>query len=402
MRSCITHGRIIFRTRARIVQSVASPIPANPFRFGALALDEAFADRRVELAELTADALAGQDVVLFAPRRFGKSSLVWRASQELMAQKALVAQVDLMTTPTLGRLAEKLAQSILEDVASGLFRARERLRIFQGLRVTPTISVDPDDGSMSFSFSAGAPSSDISATLERLLELPGQLAGDRNRRVVLVLDEFQEVVDIDPGLPRLMRSVFQRQPEVSHIYLGSKRHTMERIFNDENEPFWRSAKRTELGVIDPENFRPFIVKRFAATGKEIDEAALGLVLEITRGHPYATQELCYFLWQRTEAGLTASLDEVRDALADVLRSEDAHFTSVWDAASSIQRVLLQALAAEPGHPFAGEYRRRHGLPPASSVQRALQAVERAELVKRVAGRASISEPFLAQWLKRTR
>ena len=68
--------------------------------------------------------------------------------------------------------------------------------------------------------------------------------------MVLILDEFQEVVEIDPDLPKLMRSVFQEQPDVAHVYLGSKRHMMERIFNDENEPFWRSAKQMELGV-DP-------------------------------------------------------------------------------------------------------------------------------------------------------
>src|ERR1039458_933158 len=171
-----------------------APLPStnNPFRFGALALDEDFADRKAELAELKTDALAGQDVVLFAPRRFGKSSLVWRVSQELLKKKALVAYVDLMTAPTLGRLADKLAQSIHEDVASPLFRARERLRVFQGLRVTPTVTVDPIDGSLSFSFSAAAGTAEITATIERLLELPGQLAGARDRPLVLVLDEFQK------------------------------------------------------------------------------------------------------------------------------------------------------------------------------------------------------------------
>ena len=372
---------------------------ANPFRFGALALDEAFADRKHELAELKADALAGQDVALFAPRRFGKSSLIWRVSQQLLAQRALVAQVDLMTTPTLARFAEKLAQSIHEDVASPLFRARERLRVFQGLRVTPTMTVNPEDGSMSFSFTPGSSAADILATIERLLEMPGQLAGERQRRVALVLDEFQEVVDIDPSLPRLMRAVFQRQPEVSHIYMGSRRHTLERIFNDENEPFWRSAKRVELGVIYPAAFAPFIAKRFAQTGKALDTDALGLILDTTRGHPYGTQELCYFVWQRVEPGASAIPEDVRAALADVLRSEDSHFAAVWDTASSQQRMLLQALAAEEGRPLAGEYRRRHSLPTTSSVQRALQTLERAELVSRTGGTAWISEPFLPEWLR---
>ena len=53
---------------------------------------------------------------------------------------------------------------------------------------------------------------DLRATLEHLLALPGELGAERGRRVALIFDEFQEVVDIDPGLPRLMRAVFQASP----------------------------------------------------------------------------------------------------------------------------------------------------------------------------------------------
>ncbi|HZU40790.1 MAG TPA: ATP-binding protein [Solirubrobacteraceae bacterium] len=378
---------------------MAAPPATNPFRFGALALDEAFADRERELAEIAADALAGQDVVLLAPRRFGKSSLMWRAAQRLVKARTLVAQVDLMTTPTLPRFAEKLAQTIHEDIASPLFRARERLRVFQGLRVTPTVTIDPDDASISFGFSSAAGAPDILATVERLLELPGQLAGERGRRVVLVLDEFQEIADIDRGLPRLMRAVFQRQPEVAHIYLGSRRHAMERIFNDENEPFWRSAKRMELGLISPEAFGPFLTDRFTAGAKQLTAPGAARLLEVTGGHPYATQELSYFAWQRTPPRGRATAATIDEALGDVLRSEDAHFTSVWERSSAQQRAVLAALAHEPGRPMTSDYRRRHDLPSPSSVQRALQFLEQGELIRRTGGSAEISEPFLAAWLR---
>ncbi|MGO9321891.1 MAG: AAA family ATPase [Solirubrobacteraceae bacterium] len=370
----------------------------NPFRYGALALDDAFTDREQETAELKADALNGQDVVLFAPRRYGKSSLLWRVSQELITEGALVAHVNLMTTPTVTQLAEKLARTIHEDIASPLFRAKERLRIFQGLRIRPTVTVDPEDGSLSFSFDAGTRREDINATLERLLELPGQLAGERKRPVVLILDEFQEIIDIDASLPRLMRSVFQQQPEVAHFYLGSKRHMMEHIFSDENEPFWRSAKEVELGVIDSQPFGEYIERQFKRTGRKVAAAAVAAVLETTRGHPYATQELCYFLWQDTAAGATATDAQVVEAVVKVLNSEHAHFSLVWEDASAHQRLLLRALAEEPGHPISADYRRRHALPGASSVQRALGALEKAELVGRRRGEAWISEPFLAQWV----
>src|SRR5262245_11089344 len=288
----------------------------NPFRFGDLALDETFTNRESELRSLEADILNGQNVVIFAPRRYGKSSLVWRAAQRLTAKKVLVAQVDLMTVATKEQLAARLAQAIYEEIASPLYRARERAAsVFRGLKVTPTMTLDPIDGSVSFSFTAGYAPEDIDATLERLLQLPAELAAERKRRTCLVFDEFQEVLELGRGLPALMRSVFQEQPDVAHVYLGSKRAMMARIFNDENEPFWRSAKHMELGVIAPDEFGPFIRNRFEGTGRRIDAAVLEGVLATTRGHPYATQELCYHIWEETPAKRTASR-ETLDAAID--------------------------------------------------------------------------------------
>ena len=372
----------------------------NPFRYGALALDEAFTNREDEIRELTRDILNGQDVVVLAPRRYGKTSLVWRVIQEVEKKKVLVAQVNLMTTPTKERLAEKLADTIYEHIASALFRARERLRIFADLRIRPIVTVDPETGAPSFSFDAGYPRQDVDATIERLLELPGQLAAERKRKVAVVFDEFQEVVTIDPDLPKLMRSVFQEQPEVAHVYLGSKRHMMERIFNDENEPFWRSARQMELGVIDPPRFEGYLAESFARTGKKIATETMAAVLETTGGHPYATQELCYFLWEETPKARVARLAEYERALADVLRAEHAHFELIWDQASTVQRLTLQALAQQRGRPLSGDYRRRHKLPGASTVQRALQALTRNELVTRSDNEYRIAEPFLADWLRR--
>src|SRR6186997_179653 len=152
----------------------------NPFRFGSLALDESFADREAEIAELAADVRNGQDVVVFAPRRYGKSSLIWAVGRTLGTDSVLVAQVDLMTTPTKERLAATLAASVYEQIASPLERVREKaLAPFRGLSIRPTITVDPEDGSLSFSFGVGPREPDIDATLERLLELPAELGGVR-------------------------------------------------------------------------------------------------------------------------------------------------------------------------------------------------------------------------------
>jgi hypothetical protein len=380
------------------------PPARNPFNFGDLALDETFADRADELRELKTDILNGQNVVVFGPRRYGKSSLVWRVTQELVHEHdVLVAQVDLMKTVTKEQFAAKLASSIYEEIASPLFRAREKAaQIFRSLRVHPTMTVDPGDGSLAFSFRGGYENEEVDATLERLLELPAELAGDRGARVAVVFDEFQEVLDLDPHLPGLMRAVFQSQPEVAHVYLGSKRSMMEKLFNDENEPFWRSAKQMELDVISAAPFGGFIRERFASTGRGIEDGTIAAILDTTGGHPYATQELCYALWDLVPEGATAGSTELAAALDGVLRSENSHFTRIWDKATRAQRLTLQALAQEPLQSISSdEFRRRHGLPTGSSLYRALDALVADELVaKSGAGRYRIAEPFLAEWILR--
>jgi AAA+ ATPase superfamily predicted ATPase len=359
-------------------------------------------DRDRELRELAADIRNGRDVAIAAPRRYGKSSLARRVAQDLVGEGVLVAQVDLMRAPTKERLAAKLAATIYEQVATPLVGGRDRVEVFASLRAAPVTTVAPQTGALRFSFSGRSSDADLDATIVDLLALPAHLAADRGRAVALVLDEFQEVIAIDNGLLALIRSVFQQQPEVAHVYLGSTRHMMARIFDDENEPFWRSVKQMQLGPIAPDRFVAFAARRFAQTGKALGRTAAARALQMTGGHPYATQEIMYFLWQATPAGTSAGEEALEHALEMTLRAEHAHFTLLWDRAAAAQRVVLQALAAEsPGRPLGSEYQQRHHLPATATVQTALSALVRAEYVRREArGAYSIAEPFLAEWIAR--
>ncbi|MBS1888850.1 MAG: hypothetical protein JSU06_16845 [Actinobacteria bacterium] len=373
--------------------------PLNPFRFGNFVIDE-FADRTAELAEVEADMRNGQDLVIFAPRRLGKSSLVLKAAAVMRRKKGLVAYLNVMTTPNKARFAERLAAAIYADVAAPKAKLKDKaLAMFQGLRIVPTITVDPVDGRLGFSFGVGNAEADLEKTIEMLLELPAKIAEEREQRVVLILDEFQEIIDLDPNFPKLLRSIFQAQPDVCHIYLGSRRHVMRDLFSDMNEPFWRSAKQMEIGLIPPAQFARFIRRRFDTTNKALRAEVCDRLLDITHGHPYATQELCYSLWEQTPFDREADDDLLARALELVLQSEHAHFSLVWDGLAAGQRVLLEALAREPGRPLSGAYRNRHRLSGPSSTQTALKALVERELVEREPdGSYRVMEPFLVEWL----
>jgi hypothetical protein len=375
----------------------------NPFRFGPLALDEAFTDREHELAELLADMRNGQDMLVYAPRRYGKSSLVLTAAQQAVADGSLVGYCDLLRVTTKERFAAALAKTIHRDIDSAASQALERAaELFRRLRIRPTMEIDPEDASLSFSFRATRRKADLDETIEALLELLGRLAEERKRRVVMIFDEFQEITELDPHFPRLLRAVFQAQPEVCHVYLGSKRHVLDRIFNDENEPFWRSAKKLELGRIAPIEFARFVRDRFERTGKGIDDEAVNRLLEITSGHPYATQELAYEVWQVMPTGFPAHVPDVEAALERVLRSEHNHLESLWEDTPTPQRQLMLALATEPTpSPYSASYRTAHDLAAPSTLQSAIRALERREIVGRTEeGVLTIVEPFFDDWLRR--
>jgi uncharacterized protein len=374
----------------------------NPFTFGALALDDAFVDRERELAELGADLRSGQDVVVLAPRRFGKSSLALRAIQDVQRDGVLVAYCDLMRTPTKERFAAALAKTILDDLSSPTGQLLERAAaLIRTLRVRPTVEVDPLEGDVRFSFAAARSREDIDDSIDRLLELPGRIGAERGRRTALVLDEFQEVVRLDETLPNRMRAVFQTQPEVCHAYLGSKRHVLETLFNDRNEPFWRSARQMTIGRLPVDAIGSFVRDRFDRSERDIDDDALARLMELADGHPYGTQELAFFTWARVPRGHAAHAADVEAALSDVIRAEHNNLSRVWESATQNERLVLLALRAGPVSLYAEEARVSSGLPAATFVQRAVSALVREDVVEKAPdGGYRIAEPFLAEWITR--
>jgi len=178
-------------------------------------------------------------------------------------------------------------------------------------------------------------------------------------------------------------------------------HILDRIFEDRNQAFWRSAKRVELGMIPVDTFRTFIKERFDATDKGITDEALDRLLEATYGHPYGTQELAYYTWQEVDTGAHAFADHVETALQNVLRSENRHFSHIWEDATEHQRLLLIALADGPQSIYTVEFRERYGFPSNTHVQRAAKTLVAQELVGQTEGKAYlIIEPFLVEWIKR--
>ncbi len=328
------------------------------------------------MAELVRDLRSGQNVLVISPRRFGKTSLITAVLDRVRKQHVLVTYVDLLRTTTKERFANQLAGALYAGLTPAVERTVRRAGdLFQSLPLRPKITLT-EDGTPSFEFTAAPGTTDIDQTIDRLLELPQHVASRRKRQVVLVLDEFQEIVTLDPELPARMRATFQFQSEVAHVYLGSRQHLLRTVFTDSNSPLYNSAKVFPLGPIEREAFSRFIAERFASTTVEITNEAITRLLVITNGHPHDTQKLGYFTWAAAEVEATrATPDTVERALATAIATDTARYTELWDGLTINQRRLLEAIggAAPTDEVLSEDFRRRHRLGAYATVERALDS-----------------------------
>jgi len=340
---------------------------------------------------------------VISPRRYGKTSLITAVLERIRKQHILVAYVDLLRTTTKERFANQLAAAFYAGLTPAVERAVHRAgELFQSVPLRPKITLH-HDGTPSLEFTAAPGTTDIDETIDRLLELPQHVASRRKRQAVLVLDEFQEIVVLDPELPARMRAAFQFQPDVAHVYLGSRQHLLRRVFTDANSPLYNSAKVFPVGPIPRDAFSRFLADRFASTGMGISDEAVSTLLSITHGHPHDTQKLGYFTWAAAEAeDIPADRAAVESALATAIATDTARYTELWDGLTTNQRRLLEAIGrAPPSEPVLSEhFRTRHRLGQYATVERALDSLMERGLVEREGrDRVMIPDVFLVHWLR---
>ena len=227
---------------------------ANPFNYLQFATGDQFYDRREVRKDLFSRFLSGQsNVVLYGPRRYGKSSLVAELVGDLEKAGIPCVTLDVVKVPSIDMFVSAYATKVYRRLAPVKFEFRKLGMFLKSLR--PKMSLGPT-GETGLSFEPSGATVGPEALTE-VLDLPQKLLSGRGRAVV-VFDEFQEVKDLLPndGFERVMRSAIQSHRNVSYIFLGSRYHMLRRMFTDHNRPFYKSAVTILLGKPPVERGRP--------------------------------------------------------------------------------------------------------------------------------------------------
>jgi hypothetical protein len=371
----------------------------NPFQYGSVVVGEAFCNRRAELRDLQRAVENGQKVFVYSERRLGKTSLVRTVLNSLPPKRFIGIYVDLWPTDSEGSFAAATARAVSQAVASTSSKMLETAKCLF-TRLVPNITLD-DEGQPSLTFGTATPRKS-ELELEEVLQAPAVLAAREKRRVAVVFDEIQRILDYESDLvERKLRSVIQHQADVCYLFLGSRKHLVQQMFLDKSRPLYRSAGHYPLLPIAEEHWLDFVRQRFLDAGKRIDDDTTRAVCRLTQGHPFYTQHLCHVLWERTEPKAAVTEDSTRAAVRIVLERESFAYTTLWESLTAHQRRFLIGLALEPPgvKPFSAAYTRRYGLRSASNAQRASQSLVEKDLIDPDNGSFVIVDRFLRLWIR---
>lgn len=370
----------------------------NPFRYGGIVDGQAFCNRKKELADLTAAAGNSEKLFLYSERRLGKTSLVRAALRQLPKGRYAAAYVDLWPTDGEASFVTATARAVAESMSSTAGQLLDFATQFFS-RLIPSVTTDAE-GKPKVTFGVNM-SRYPGPEIEEVLAAPANIARRGKRKVVIVFDEFQQVLEYERDVvERRLRSTIQKHQDVSYIFLGSRKHLIQKMFLDRSRPLYRAAGHYPLGAIDTAHWIPFIARKFREGEKTFPDNEIRTVCQLTEGHPFYTQHLCHALWELCGPGQSVTQSRIGAAVKMLLDRETYAYTELWEPLALNQKRLLRGLASEPAgvKPFAGDFIRRHGLGSPSNAQRAAETLLNRDLIDRDNGSLLITDRFFRIWI----
>jgi len=378
---------------------------ANPFVYGEIVTDAAFADREVERDRLARDLLAGQKVFLISPRRYGKSSLVRSVLRDLGRQGVLTVEVTVAASSSYVGFLEAYARALLlAGTPTGRLRQWAG-ELLGGLRPEVRLDADaPGAPRAVVAFPGIRSSRDVARLAAEVFALPGRIAERRGRRLAVALDEFQAITTFDGGsVEHALRAAVQDQRQVGYVFAGSEPSLMEQMLTPKR-PFYKAGPVVRLEPIDPDDFAAFIERRFVRSGIRPGEGLGAAVVDLAGNVPYDVQRLAHELWDdvRASGRKAATVEALHATLTRLLQEHGPMFEDAWQRLTLAQRAVLRAVVLEDGRGLLGaDVRLRHRLASASSVQSSLAALVRADLVARpTPERYVVVDSLFREWVAR--
>jgi hypothetical protein len=376
----------------------------NPFVYGEIVSAAAFADREEERERLGRDLASGQKVFLISPRRYGKSSLVRDVMRGLARKKILTIEVTVAASSSYLGFLESYARALVAaDTPAGRLK-RWTSELLGAIHPELRFAADPAGGTrFSIGFPAVRSARDTARVAAEVFALPAKIAEARKQRLAIALDEFQAITAFDGGtVENALRAAVQDQRQVGYVFSGSEPSLMERMLGP-RRPFYKAGPVMRLEKINAQDFAVFIAERFRASGVKPEEGLGEAIVDLAANVPYDVQRLAHETWDdvRDGAKKAAGLDDLHRTLTRLLGEQQMVFEESWQRLTLPQRAVLRALVIEEGRELmSADVRNRHRLPGTSTIQAALAALLRQDIITKDGIRYVTVDSLYREWVAR--
>lgn len=271
---------------------------SRTFVYGKAVGGDNFTDRVEETKRLKMNFEAGINSIIISPRRIGKTSLVKHVIEQV-DENVKVVFMDIYRCRTEYDFYDVFASSIISACSTkteqALALAKEMI-----LSINPKVTLGWG-GDKTVTLSLGI--NKKSNSPEEILSLPERISQKIGKRIVVCIDEFQQIGEMPDSLDiqKRLRTVWQHQQNVSYCFFGSKRHLMMNIFQSRSMPFYHFGEMLFIERIPAEEWVPFIQERFVSGGKAISAAYALKICEAVENYSAYVQQLAWNVYASTDS-----------------------------------------------------------------------------------------------------
>jgi hypothetical protein len=369
------------------------------FVYGVAVSDYNFIGREQETKRLLDNFRGGINVILMSPRRLGKTSLVKHVCNKLDEEDIITVYLDIFGCKSEYDFYNKLAAEVLKQTASKHELWLEEAKEFI-YRLTPKISFSPEPNA-DFAISLGI--TPKTHTPEEVLGMAEKIAIKKGKRIVICIDEFQQIGEManSKQIQARLRTVWQHQKQVSYCLFGSKHHLMSAIFLHRSMPFFQFGDIISLDKIATADWVEYIVSHFADGKRTISRALAEDICRFTENYSAYVQQLSWLVFTQKEEGETVTEEDVKQAMNDLLATNEILFMQMIEPLSEYQLNFLRAIASGVTKDFGlSEVREEYKLGSYSNINRLKTALLERDLIEKRGAETVMTDPVFAKWIKR--
>lgn len=368
------------------------------FVFGVSVSDYNFIGRKEEIRRLKMNFEEGINTILISPRRWGKTSLVRKVCEVVDRKKVIPVFVDIFKCKTEYELYNALAEAVLKQTASKAELWMDNARDFIA-RLSPKVSFSPEPNS-EFALSLGI--SPKTHAPEEILSLAEEIAQKKQKRIVVCIDEFQQIGEMadSVSIQKRLRSVWQHQRLTSYCLFGSKKHTMMNVFQKRNMPLYQFGDFKFLDKIPTETWVEYIVQHFKDRQRTISTEQAAKICQLVDNYSSYVQQLSWLVFSLIDEGQVVTDEHLKQGVKDLLNSQEQLFMQQIEPLTAYQMNFLRCILSGHHDDF-GEtaVREEFQLGSVSNITRLKTALVDKDIVEMSGKRYYITDPVFALWFR---